>query len=112
MNQSEGSGAAGGGGASNAASAPSSFGAAGGSATAGVAAAGGGKAQRRVSGNNKSHSRSYPRGVAVDFRKLAGLSLLNYIDYHGSLLRMIVGGLCRKFVYSDLNGFLLFSLQA
>jgi hypothetical protein len=61
-----------GGGAASAIAAP--FGA-GGSAIAG-------KVQRRTSGN-KNHSRSYPRGVGLDFRKLAGLSLLNYIDHHG-----------------------------
>jgi hypothetical protein len=31
----------------------------------------------------KSVSRSYPRGVGMDFRKLAGLTLVNYIDHHG-----------------------------
>lgn len=44
---------------------------------------GSGKAPRRSSGKH-SHSRSYPRGVGLDFRKLAGLTLLNYIDHHGS----------------------------
>ena len=32
-----------------------------------------------------THSRSYPRGVGLDFRKLAGLTLLSYIDHHGAL---------------------------
>jgi len=49
------------------------------------AAAAGGKAVRRGSGGGKNvHSRSYPRGVQSDFRKLAGLTLLNYIDHHGA----------------------------
>lgn len=30
-----------------------------------------------------THSRSYPRGVGLDFRKLAGLTLMSYIDHHG-----------------------------
>jgi hypothetical protein len=30
-----------------------------------------------------AHSRSYPRGVGLDFRKLAGLTLQSFIDYHG-----------------------------
>jgi hypothetical protein len=39
-------------------------------------------------------SRSYPRGVGLDFRKLAGISLINYIDHHGAVtltafLRMV-----------------------
>jgi hypothetical protein len=65
-----------GGGAAAAASAISAPFGAGGSAIAG-------KVQRRTTGN-KNHSRSYPRGVGLDFRKLAGLSLLNYIDHHGT----------------------------
>ena len=32
----------------------------------------------------QGHSRSYPRGVGLDFRKLAGLTLLSYIDHHVS----------------------------
>ncbi|KAG7362105.1 SGF29 tudor-like domain containing protein [Nitzschia inconspicua] len=35
----------------------------------------------------KSVSRSYPRGVGMDFRKLAGLTLVNYIDHHGVNVR-------------------------
>ena len=31
-----------------------------------------------------THSRSYPRGVGIDFRKLAGLTLMSYIDHHGT----------------------------
>ena len=31
----------------------------------------------------QTHSRSYPRGVGLDFRKLAGITLINYIDHHG-----------------------------
>ena len=38
----------------------------------------------RVAGSGKTtHSRSYPRGVGLDFRKLAGLTLMGYIDHHG-----------------------------
>lgn len=40
-----------------------------------------GKQQRR--GSYKQQSRAYPRGVALDFRKLGGLSLLSYVDHHG-----------------------------
>ena len=55
------------------------------SAAAAAAGITGGKAQRRGSGGGKNvHSRSYPRGVQSDFRKLAGLTLLNYIDHHGA----------------------------
>lgn len=32
----------------------------------------------------KHHSRSYPRGVGLDFRKLAGLTLASYIEHHGT----------------------------
>lgn len=39
-----------------------------------------------VTGARQTHSRSYPRGVGLDFRKLAGLTLINYIDHHGTLL--------------------------
>ena len=31
----------------------------------------------------KHHSRSYPRGVGLDFRKLPGMTLISYIDQHG-----------------------------
>jgi len=31
----------------------------------------------------KHHSRSYPRGVGLDFRKLPGMTLVSYIDQHG-----------------------------
>jgi len=54
-----------------------------------TAAGGGGKAQRRASGKH-SHSRSYPRGVGVDFKKLAGLTLLNYIDHHGACVCFVM----------------------
>jgi hypothetical protein len=36
-----------------------------------------------TSSSNKTTSRSYPRGVGPDFRKLTGLTLLSYIDHHG-----------------------------
>lgn len=70
--------------ASNGGGAPGEPGGGGNTAVA-VAAGTTGKANRRASGN-KSHSRSYPRGVGIDFRKLAGLSLLNYIDHHGTFV--------------------------
>jgi len=35
----------------------------------------------------KTVSRSYPRGVGLDFRKLAGLTLVSYIDHHGVNVR-------------------------
>mmetsp|Transcript_29882 Transcript_29882/g.45831 ORF Transcript_29882/g.45831 Transcript_29882/m.45831 type:complete len:274 (-) Transcript_29882:1508-2329(-) len=41
---------------------------------------------RRTS-QKTTHSRSYPRGVGLDFRKLAGLTLLSYIDHHGVSVR-------------------------
>ena len=50
------------------------------------------KQQRRQSANKASHSRSYPRGVGLDFRKLAGLTLFSYIDHHGALF--VHFGLC------------------
>jgi hypothetical protein len=40
--------------------------------------------QARRSSGKTSHSRSYPRGVGLDFRKLAGLTLVSYIDHHGT----------------------------
>lgn len=40
---------------------------------------------RRSSGSKAGQSRSYPRGVGVDFRKVAGLTLLNYIDHQGKV---------------------------
>jgi hypothetical protein len=43
------------------------------------------------SSKQHSHSRSYPRGVGLDFRKLAGLTLLNYIDHHGEFVSHING---------------------
>jgi hypothetical protein len=39
-----------------------------------------------VTGSRQTHSRSYPRGVGLDFRKLAGITLINYIDHHGTYL--------------------------
>ena len=38
----------------------------------------------RKSSGKSGHSRSYPRGVGLDFRKLAGLTLVSYIDHHGT----------------------------
>jgi hypothetical protein len=37
----------------------------------------------------KNASRSYPRGVGLDFRKLAGLTLVSYIDHHGACVPSI-----------------------
>ena len=44
----------------------------------------------------KHHSRSYPRGVGLDFRKLAGVTLASYIDHHGKanwVLLCVISGL-------------------
>jgi len=43
--------------------------------------------KRGRSTTKTSHSRSYPRGVGLDFRKLAGLTLMSYIDHHGVNVR-------------------------
>ena len=43
-----------------------------------------GTTQKRKAGKT-GHSRSYPRGVGLDFRKLGGLTLVGYIDHHGEL---------------------------
>lgn len=45
------------------------------------------KISRQRNSTKSSHSRSYPRGVGLDFRKLAGLTLLSYIDHHGVTVR-------------------------
>lgn len=42
---------------------------------------------RRSTVGKPTHSRSYPRGVGLDFRKLAGLTLTGYIDHHGVSVR-------------------------
>mmetsp|Transcript_1979 Transcript_1979/g.2118 ORF Transcript_1979/g.2118 Transcript_1979/m.2118 type:complete len:359 (-) Transcript_1979:215-1291(-) len=42
---------------------------------------------RRATSSKTTHSRSYPRGVGVDFRKLSGITLMSYIDHHGVNLR-------------------------
>lgn len=39
-------------------------------------------------------SRSYPRGVGLDFRKLAGLTLQSFIDHHGELNVQVVCQVC------------------
>ena len=44
---------------------------------------GGGRGGARTNSASKATSRSYPRGVGPDFRKLTGLTLMNYIDHHG-----------------------------
>lgn len=48
----------------------------------------------------KSVSRSYPRNVGVDFRKLAGLTLVNYIDHHGACVRKMENVHTRVNVFS------------
>jgi len=40
-------------------------------------------ATKKKTGPKTGHSRSYPRGVGLDFRKLPGLTLVSYIDHHG-----------------------------
>mmetsp|Transcript_3484 Transcript_3484/g.7911 ORF Transcript_3484/g.7911 Transcript_3484/m.7911 type:complete len:275 (-) Transcript_3484:148-972(-) len=45
-----------------------------------------GSGQKRKA-TKSSHSRSYPRGVGLDFRKLGGLTLVSYIDHHGVQVR-------------------------
>ena len=46
----------------------------------------GGSNAGKAAGAGGGMSRSYPRGVGLDFRKLAGLTLLGYIDHHGTIL--------------------------
>ena len=47
-------------------------------------ASGGSTSTKKKTGPKTGHSRSYPRGVGLDFRKLAGLTLVSYIDHHGT----------------------------
>ena len=47
-----------------------------------MSTSGNGKGRGRGSGKG-THSRSYPRGIALDFRKLSGNSVMHYIDHHG-----------------------------
>jgi hypothetical protein len=44
-------------------------------------------ATKKKTGPKTGHSRSYPRGVGLDFRKLPGLTLVSYIDHHGTYFR-------------------------
>mmetsp|Transcript_12348 Transcript_12348/g.31137 ORF Transcript_12348/g.31137 Transcript_12348/m.31137 type:complete len:313 (+) Transcript_12348:117-1055(+) len=44
-------------------------------------------ATKKKTGPKTGHSRSYPRGVGLDFRKLPGLTLVSYIDHHGVKVR-------------------------
>jgi hypothetical protein len=39
---------------------------------------------KKTSSKREAGSRSYPRGVGLDFRKLGGLTLVSYIDHHGT----------------------------
>jgi hypothetical protein len=59
----------------------------GGSATALTGS--GSKVQRRVSsgGNKGFNSRSYPRGICIDFRKVSQDLLLDYVHHHGKEAR-------------------------
>ncbi|KAI2511966.1 Sin3 binding region of histone deacetylase complex subunit SAP30 [Fragilaria crotonensis] len=52
-----------------------------------LTASGGSTKQQRRTSQKAGHSRSYPRGVGLDFRKLAGLTLFSYIDHHGVNVR-------------------------
>ena len=45
---------------------------------------------KKKTGPKTGHSRSYPRGVGLDFRKLAGLTLIGYIDHHGTCMCVIL----------------------
>lgn len=47
------------------------------------------KARRTAGGSatKVSHSRSYPRGVGLDFKKLPCLTLMSYIDHHNVPIR-------------------------
>ena len=45
---------------------------------------------KKKTGPKTGHSRSYPRGVGLDFRKLAGLTLIGYIDHHGTYVCVIL----------------------
>uniref|UniRef100_A0A7S1YT92 SGF29 C-terminal domain-containing protein n=1 Tax=Ditylum brightwellii TaxID=49249 RepID=A0A7S1YT92_9STRA len=67
----EGSGSGGGGGGNGGNSASANEG-------------GGGSSGRST---KTSHSRSYPRGVGLNFRNLAGPTLMSYIDHHGVSVR-------------------------
>ena len=53
-----------------------------------VGKGGGSSGRGRGSGSKTTHSRSYPRGVGLDFRKLAGLTLMGYIDHHGKMKQL------------------------
>jgi len=44
-------------------------------------------ATKKKTGPKTGPSRSYPRGVGLDFRKLPGLTLVSYIDHHGVKVR-------------------------
>ena len=43
--------------------------------------------RRGASSSKSTHSRSYPRGVGLDFKKLQGLTLMSYIDHHSVSVR-------------------------
>lgn len=42
---------------------------------------------RKIATGKVTHSRSYPRGVGLDFKKLPGLTLMSYIDHHSVPVR-------------------------
>lgn len=56
--------------------------------------------QKRKS-TKSGHSRSYPRGVGLDFRKLGGLTLVSYIDHHGTHTLLLALNKCLTFVSDD-----------
>ena len=57
-----------------------------------------------------SQSRSYPRGVGLDFRKLAGLTLQSFIEHHGVQVRPeappseLAVAVARHFEAMEVNG--------
>lgn len=71
----------------------------------GTTSSGGAKAPRRGSGK-ATHSRSYPRGVGLDFRKIAGMTLLSYIDHHGTYVLPGFLGVSELTVVSNLQLFI------
>ena len=49
-----------------------------------AAGRGSGRKNSTKNSSTKNIARAYPRGLGVDFRKLAGLTLMGYIDHHGA----------------------------
>jgi SAGA-associated factor 29 len=78
----------------------------------GMATAAGSSSSRNVgkAGKKTAHfSRSYPRGVGIDFRKLSNCTLTAYIDHHGVSVRSgappseLAVGVARHFEALDVN---------